>query len=104
MEKYIDSLLDLGFVVSTKDPKWVNTPYIDPKNLPSMFRMVIENRPINAATVPIFWAMSDFNNEPGDVNGSKCFCGIAFCSGYWQLPLAGKINLSARFRCVATSP
>lgn len=31
--------------------------------------------------------MPDINNELGDESGSNCFCGIYFCSGYWQLQL-----------------
>ena len=49
--------------------------------------MAIDNRPINSATVQIFWPMPDINNELSDVNDSKCFPGIDFCSGYWQLPM-----------------
>lgn len=47
MEKYVDNLLSLGFVVPTEDPEWVSAPNIIPKKPPAMFRMAIDNRPIN---------------------------------------------------------
>lgn len=90
MEKYVDNLLSLGFVVPTEDPEWVNAPNIVSKKPPDMFHLKIYNRPINAATVPVFWPTTDINNELSDVKGSKLICGIDFCSSYGQLPMDEK--------------
>lgn len=89
MDQYVDYLLKLGLAVATEDPKWVRAPNIIRKNIPAMFRMAIDYCPVKVATVPIFWAMLDIKKKLSDVKGSKCFCGIDFCSGYWQLPLEG---------------
>lgn len=88
MEKYVENLLKLGFVIPTENPEWVSAPNIVPKKPPAMFRMALDYRPINASTIPIFWPMPDINGELSDVKGASSFCGVDFCSGYWQLPMA----------------
>lgn len=52
-----------------------------------MIRMAVESYPLHAAKVLIFWPKPDINSELSDVRDSKCFCGVCFCNGYWQLPL-----------------
>lgn len=54
---------------------------------PVMFCMAIDNCPINAATVPIFWSVLDISNELSDEKKATVFIYIAFCSRYWQLPI-----------------
>lgn len=87
MQEYVDNILKLGFLKHTEGPKWVSLSKIVPEKPPAMFHIAIDNRQINAATIPIFWPMPDINNERSSVNGATCFCGIDFCSGYWQLPM-----------------
>jgi len=87
MTRYVRELQKLGFVKSTSSPEWVSAPLIVPKRPPAMYRLTIDYRPINNATVPTFWPMPNIDAELSDTRGATAFAGIDFCSGYWQAPL-----------------
>lgn len=87
MEKYVRQLLKLGFVKNATAPAWVSAPLIVPKRPPAMYRLTVDYRPINRATVQTFWPMPNIEAELADARGSTAFASIDFCSGYWQAPL-----------------
>ena len=87
MTRDVRELVKLGFVKKATSPEWVSAPLIVPKRPPAMYRLTIDYRPVNSATVPTFWPMPNIEAELSDVRGATAFAGIDFCSGYWQLPL-----------------
>lgn len=87
MTRYVRQLSKLGFVKKVSSPEWVSAPLIVPKRPPAMYRLTIDYRPINNATIPTFWPMPNIDAELSDARGAAAFAGIDFCSGYWQAPL-----------------
>lgn len=87
MEKYVRQLLTLGFVKKTTAPAWVAAPLIVPKHPPANYRLTVDYRPVNSATIQTFWPMPNIEAELNDARGAKAFASIDFCSGYWQAPL-----------------
>lgn len=81
--RYVRELTKLGFVKKTIAPEWVSAPLIVPKRPPAMYRLTLDYRPVNSATIPTFWPMPNIEAEISDVRGSTAFAGIDFCSGYW---------------------
>lgn len=49
--------------------------------------MIIDLRPINAATIKEAWPMPLIDAEVQDFRGSVCFANLDFVSRYWQLPV-----------------
>ena len=65
-----------------------NAPLIVPKGRSrSKYRMAIDLRPVNAATIKESWPMPHLESEMLDFVGSTCFASLDFVSAYWQLPL-----------------
>lgn len=87
MTRYVRQLLNLGFVKNVTSPEWVSAPLIVPKRPLAMYRLTIDYRPINNATIPTFWPMPNIDAELSDARVATAFAGIDFCSGYWQAPL-----------------
>lgn len=87
LTRYVNQLLKLGFVKKSSAPAWVSAPLIVPKRPPAMYRLTVDYRPVNSATVQTFWPMPNIEVELADVKGSTAFASIDFCSGYWQAPL-----------------
>lgn len=85
LDKYINRLVELGFLVPNPNATWQAAPHLVPKDSKAMFRTTIDLRPLNSATVPVSWPMPYIEVELQDFKGSKCFASIDFCSGYWQL-------------------
>jgi len=88
LERVTDKLLELGFLRTSKKTEWVAAPLVVPKAPPANFRLTIDLRPVNAATIPMTWPMPNIEAELGDLRTSRYFISIDFVSGYWQLPLA----------------
>ena len=87
MSRYVRELVKLGFVKKVRSPEGVSAPLIVPRRPPAMYRLTIDYRAVNSATVPTFWAMPNIEAELSDVRGDTAFAGIDVCSGYWKLPL-----------------
>ena len=87
MARYVRQLLKLGFVKKATAPEWVSAPLIVPKRPPAMYRLTVDYRPVNNATLQTFWPMPNIEAELSDARGAKAFASIDFCSGYWQAPL-----------------
>ena len=88
MDKYLDQLVEMGYFEENAFADWQAAPLIVPKpNSKAKWRMAIDLRPVNSATVKEQWPMPDLDAEMVDFAESDCFCSLDFVSGYWQLPL-----------------
>lgn len=88
MEKYAEKLLEMDFCVFMPTAAWQAAPFIVPKlGSRSKYRMAIDLRPVNAATVKESWPMPHLDSEVMDFAGSTCYASLDFVSAYWQLPL-----------------
>jgi len=88
MEKYADKLLEMDFAVVMPTASWQAAPLIVPKpGSKAKYRMAIDLRPVNAATIKESWPMPHLESELLDFGGSNCFASLDFVSAYWQLPL-----------------
>jgi len=88
MNKYIDTLKEMGFFEDMPTAEWQAAPLILPKpGSKAGWRMTVDLRPVNGATIKESWPMPHLDSEVFDFAGSRCFASIDFVSGYWQLPL-----------------
>ena len=88
LTKYIDKLIDMGFVVMNPRASWQAAPLMVPKpGSKAKFRLAIDLRPVNSATIKEAWPMPHIDSEVYDFAGSKVFAVLDFVSGYWQLPV-----------------
>ena len=62
-------------------------PVIVPKKPPAMYRMTMDYRPINKATVKNTWPMPFIDAVTNDVRGTEAITLIDFTSGYLQLQM-----------------
>lgn len=95
MTRYVNQLLNLGFVKKKSSPEWVSAPLIVPKQPPAMYRLTVDYRPVNSATVQTFWPMPNIEAELAYARGAKAFASIDFSSGYWQALYMLTFNLSS---------
>ena len=61
-----------------------------PVTKPPSYRMTVDHRPPNAATIPVSWPMPNIEAESADFVGSRHYAVLDFVSGYYQLPLAAE--------------
>ncbi len=87
LDTYTNTLIEFGFIVEEKNPTWAAAQLLVPKPAPANFRMTLDLRPINAATIPIGWPMPHIDSELLDLAGSKCYASIGSVSGYLKFPL-----------------
>jgi len=88
MNKYIDTLKEMDFFEDMPTAEWQAAPLILPKpGSKAGWRMTVDLRPVNGATIKESWPMPHLDSEVFDFAGSRCFASIDFVSGYWQLPL-----------------
>lgn len=87
LRKYVAQLLKLGLIQPAENAECVAAPLIVPKKPPAMYRMTMDYRPINKATVKNTWPMPHIDAVINDVKGAVVFAIVDFCSSYWQLPL-----------------
>ena len=88
LEKYAQTLKDIGFFVDMPTAQWQAAPLLVPKpGLKAKLRMAVDLRPFNAATIKEPWPMPHLESEILDFAGSSCFGILDFVSAYWQLPL-----------------
>lgn len=72
----------MGFWVAMPTAEWQAAPLIVPKKSKAKFRVTVDSRPVNAATVPESWPMPHIEAEKSDFRGRCVFSGIEFVSGY----------------------
>ena len=97
MEKYAEKLLDMDFVMIMPTATWQAAPLIVPKpGSKAKFRMAIDLRPVNSATVKESWPMPHLESEMIDFAGSNCFASLDFVSAYWKLALHPDVEIVDR--------
>lgn len=87
LNKYVDKLVEMGFLQPNPDAKWVAAPHLVPKNSKAQFRTTIDIGPLNSATIGQSWSVPNIDTEILDLEGHGFYAIIDFVSGYWQIPL-----------------
>ncbi len=88
LDKYIAQLIRMGFCEENATADWQEAPLLVPKRASrAKFRLAIDLRPVNSATIKEAWPMPHLDSEVNDFRGSCCFSTLDFVSGYWQLPV-----------------
>ena len=88
LEKYVEKLVEMNFIVPKPDAAWQAALILVPKkNSRAKYKLAFHLRPVNAATIKQARPMPHLDSEVHDFGNSKCFATIDFCSGYWQLPV-----------------
>ena len=88
LDAYLKKLVDLGFCEEMATATWKAVPVlVHKKESRSKYRLAIDLRPVNAATMKESWPMPHLDSEILDFKGSVCFAVLDFVSAYWQLPL-----------------
>ena len=88
LNQYVDQLKEMGFFEDMPTAEWQAAPLLVPKpGSKAGYRMTVDLRPVNAATIKESWPMPHLDSEVQDFSGSNCFASLDFVSGYWQLPL-----------------
>lgn len=88
LEKYKNQLIEMDFVTEMPTAEWQASPLLIPKPGPnSKYRLAIDFRPVNSASIKESWPMPHLDSEVIDIAGSSCFSSLDFVSAYWQLPL-----------------
>jgi len=101
LNKYVERLKEMGFAEDMPTAEWQAAPLILPKpGSRAGFRLTVDLRPVNAATIKESWPMPHLDSEVFDFAGSKCFASLDFVSGYWQLPL----HPDSYFACGVVTP
>lgn len=77
----------LTFVKKVTRTEWVSAPLYVPKNPPLMYRLTVNYRPINVATIKNKWPMPHVDAVFQYMCGAEAFSAIDFTSGYRQLPM-----------------
>ncbi len=82
LEKYVDALKDMDFVIDMPTAAWQAAPLLVPKKgSKAKFRLAVDLRPVNSATVRESWPMPHIEPELQDFSGSCYFASIDFVSG-----------------------
>ena len=77
----------MDFVQNMPTAEWQAAPLLVAKpESKERFRMAVDQRPVNAATIKEVWPMPHLDSEVSGFAGSTCFASLEFVSGYWQLP------------------
>ena len=88
MELYVKKLVEMGFLIPNPNTTWKAAPLlVFKKNSKSKYRLAIDMRLVNAATMKQACPMPHLDSEIYDFAGSKCFAVSDFMSGYWQLQI-----------------
>jgi hypothetical protein len=82
---YCAELERQGYVQKTHRAQWIAAPNIVPKPGPSQFRLTVDSRPINRATVPIIWSMPHLESALASFRGATCFAKVNLSAGYYQI-------------------
>ena len=88
MDEYIDTLVEMGFLQPNPHADWQAASLLVPKkDSKTWYRMAIDLRPVNAATLKKTLLMPNLDVELLDFAGSSFFATLDCVSGYWQFPI-----------------
>lgn len=88
LNAYFKRLMELDFCMEMPTATWQAAPLLvaKPKSK-AKYRLAIDLRPVNAATIKESWPMPHLDSEVLDFEGSGAFAVLDFVSAYWQLPV-----------------
>ena len=88
LDAYLHKPLELGFCKEMATASWQAAPLlVHKKDSKSKYRLAIDLRPVNAATLKESWPMPHLDSEVLEFKGSMFFAVLDFFSAYWQLQL-----------------
>ena len=88
MSRYVNELVDIGFLKPNRHAAWLCAPLLARKaGSKAKYRMTIDLRLINSATVKEDWPMPHIGSEILDMADGKSFAKRDIVSGYCQLPV-----------------
>ena len=93
LDAYLKKHVNLGFseemasVISQAASHLVNK-----NESRSKYRLAINLRPVNAATMNESWPMPHLDSKILDFKGSVCFAVLDFASAYWQVSLHAELH------------
>ena len=83
LDAYLKELVDLGFCEEMATATWQAAPLlVHKKESRSKYKLAIDLRPVNEATMKDSWPMPHLDWEILDFNGSVCFAVLDFVSAY----------------------
>lgn len=84
LDEYLSQFVELYFIKSCLQAAWQAAPHLVSKDSEAKFRMTIDLKPVNMATVAEQWAMTVIEAELRDFKNSRHFTSLDCSSGYWQ--------------------
>lgn len=82
--------VSLSFLIPCPQASWQPTPHLVRKDFKSLYRAIIDLRPVNAATKAEKWPMPMVEAMLSDFKDSKHFASLDFCVKYWKCLLNPK--------------
>lgn len=79
-------LVEYGYIEPNLNVSWQSAPLVVQKS-ENKFRVIIELRPLNEATISEMWPMPNLEAELADFAGKKFSATIEFSIAYRQIPL-----------------
>jgi hypothetical protein len=87
LSRYCTELEKHGYIRKTQTAQWIAAPNVVPKQGPTQFRLTVDSRPINRATVPIVWPMPHLDSAIASLKGAKYFAKVDLSAGYYQIAI-----------------
>jgi Reverse transcriptase (RNA-dependent DNA polymerase) len=87
LSSYVLQLEKRGYIRKTHTARWIAAPNVVPKPGPARFRLTIDSRPINQATIPIVWPMPHLDSALASLRGARFFAKIDLSAGYYQIAI-----------------
>ncbi len=92
LDYYTEKLIEHGMVYENKNAKYVSEamvlPKVDvPRNYEEDYRLVVNLKRSNAATLPIYWPMQTLEEVQGYLTKARYFITMNLKNGYWQIEL-----------------
>lgn len=88
IESTIRNLEKIGAVYKNPNAKWASPALAVPKPGTDQLRFTVDLRGVNSLTIVIQSGMPHFESHLQQVSGSRFFCNLDFCHGFWQIPLS----------------
>jgi hypothetical protein len=87
LSRYCTALEEHGYIGKTRTTQWIAAPNVVPKQGPAQFRRTVDSRPINGATVPMFWPMPHLDNAIASLHGTKYLAAVDLSAGYYKIAI-----------------
>lgn len=83
---YLSQLAMLWYMEPNANALWQAVPQLVPRESPTKFKITIDTRPVNTATIKEQWPMTNIDAELSDFKDTRCFASLDLSAGYWQCP------------------